>query len=829
MIGVQGVRSWSALFEHAFWPRPVRDPWRGPPGVWHVPVTMPCTMHQHGCTHRGAAGLRPAVPRSLTVLLGLRSGRTSCNPLGSGVLHWQRVHGACLQGCRPPCWVWGRGATGLPPLLSRPGVGWRVSGGAGLPPITRAGWELSVSIAKAMATRSRSPRAPPVFAPRVFGACLPSGAPSHLPPSLPGFVARCPSLTSPASEERPAAPAPAVHGPAVQHAADRAQRYAALGAKHLPGRPCLPRPVPCQPASSLRCSRHKAGSAAATGTEIPEQPRDQMERDSALPGLRRGAPGRLPAKPEPQSLLTTADREQALTDLTDGFYAASSCSAVRARRSCYTRLLALWGETPHPLSLNKILFLAAGLKARRYRSAASVLSQLRVDAEREGQEITTGFSRAFTDSARSCRRGLGPALTARALTFERLGDLPLAPAPWAPGGPVGPAAAIVVGTWWLLRETEAANLRASHVTFKNARGTLTVEILLPVSKADQEAKGIARAHACLCRGPARRPECPAHAALRQMTLIREMFPEKFGENGPQRDAPFFPQSTGKPVSKEGFAKTILAAARHLDMDLTTADGTERFTGHSLRATGAQGLATLGVDTYAIQLLGRWGSSTVLRYVKAASITAAAAAARAAAASVSLSALVDHASAAGLAGERCSETAVADLVEMHVPGALARSRATLVAELRQELLQPSRTRPRSSSSSSTTSSSSSVPPEQAGNEEGGADVDGPTAPPGADGAGPAVPEPAVAAAGPPAPSPVSPGCPVGGSGGVYPEYVSNLKHERRHVIRVGPPCLIPTRWKTICGWRFGKSEWAGAVDPTHKPCERCASGVGSGLQ
>ena len=45
------------------------------------------------------------------------------------------------------------------------------------------------------------------------------------------------------------------------------------------------------------------------------------------------------------------------------------------------------------------------------------------------------------------------------------------------------------------------------------------------------------------------------------------------------------------------------------------DGSARVSGHSLRATGAQGLARAGVDVWAIQLLGRWGSSTVLEYVR----------------------------------------------------------------------------------------------------------------------------------------------------------------------------------------------------------------------
>ena len=38
------------------------------------------------------------------------------------------------------------------------------------------------------------------------------------------------------------------------------------------------------------------------------------------------------------------------------------------------------------------------------------------------------------------------------------------------------------------------------------------------------------------------------------------------------------------------------------------------TGHSLRVTGAQFLASLGLEVALIQILGRWDSSMVLRYV-----------------------------------------------------------------------------------------------------------------------------------------------------------------------------------------------------------------------
>ena len=46
----------------------------------------------------------------------------------------------------------------------------------------------------------------------------------------------------------------------------------------------------------------------------------------------------------------------------------------------------------------------------------------------------------------------------------------------------------------------------------------------------------------------------------------------------------------------GFVETIQRAAREQGIELTSENGLGRISGHTLRPTGAQGMATLGVDT-----------------------------------------------------------------------------------------------------------------------------------------------------------------------------------------------------------------------------------------
>jgi len=84
---------------------------------------------------------------------------------------------------------------------------------------------------------------------------------------------------------------------------------------------------------------------------------------------------------------------------------------------------------------------------------------------------------------------------------------------------------------------------------------------------------------------------------------------------PDHDLPLFPTSTGGVCTKAAVTATLVAAADLLKVPRAAPDGTERISGHTLRATGAQGLAKAGLELWAIQLLGRWGSDSVRLYVR----------------------------------------------------------------------------------------------------------------------------------------------------------------------------------------------------------------------
>ena len=66
--------------------------------------------------------------------------------------------------------------------------------------------------------------------------------------------------------------------------------------------------------------------------------------------------------------------------------------------------------------------------------------------------------------------------------------------------------------------------------------------------------------------------------------------------------------------------TITFAARALEVQ-DLADGSERVSGHSLRATGAEGLIRLGWHPDAVCLVGRWESEIVRQYTRLAALEA----------------------------------------------------------------------------------------------------------------------------------------------------------------------------------------------------------------
>ena len=338
---------------------------------------------------------------------------------------------------------------------------------------------------------------------------------------------------------------------------------------------------------------------------------------AGLPGLRWDAPSRRARdRGHLPNLTSPHDRDQAMEELVGDFHAASHKRAMKWKWVTIEKALQAWGVPAFPPTRDSILALAASLKAGRYATADSHLQLYRSTCERKGWSLPPALALLFKDCVRSCQRGIGAPTKALALPFRKLGELDLLDdGPWCAGGPLGPACAIVVGAWFLTREIELASSRAALMTLGTDDENLpVVKWQLPASKTDQMALGKAMVHGCAC-GQSTVCGCPYHAAAHQLRRLARLFPGRFDGGVPDQNLPLFPTTAGQAVEKEAMVATITKAASILGAPLATPDGSARVSGHSLRVTGAQGLAKLGVDTWAVQLLGRWGSSTVLEYVK----------------------------------------------------------------------------------------------------------------------------------------------------------------------------------------------------------------------
>ena len=289
--------------------------------------------------------------------------------------------------------------------------------------------------------------------------------------------------------------------------------------------------------------------------------------------------------------------------------AASQDSLLRTWHAFHTEW---FGETEDvlPLTPAKIFAVCAMFRAGGYRAVENYLARAKDWHIEHGHPWSDFLSRACRKSKRAATRGIGPARQSAPLDLELVHRALLhhSGQPVCRGGPLGIGSLVICGSFWMLRELEASCALVRHITVDKV--ALTVEWLLPVSKTDVKALGSARRWGCVCAGNGNLP-CPVHAVLLQLRLLEDTFGQVRVSSG---ELPLFPSVAGRFVEKYRVVSSIEAAATLCDEPLVDAQGSRRFGGHSLRVTGARTLAGLGVDIHLIQLMARWSSDVVLRYV-----------------------------------------------------------------------------------------------------------------------------------------------------------------------------------------------------------------------
>ena len=176
---------------------------------------------------------------------------------------------------------------------------------------------------------------------------------------------------------------------------------------------------------------------------------------------------------------------------------------------------------------------------------------------------------------------------------------------------MSPLTAFFLGSAFMLREIELAYARLGHLCVDPVRRRAVLE--LPVGKTDPTAVGCTRTWGCICQPPAVRQECVFHMALEYQRKVQEMLEVEPGDPLTV-SVPLFPDRAGKTVTKAAVSAMVEGLAELTGETLQDGLGQRRFSGHSLRVSGAQWLGHLGFGVEQVQTFGRWSSDVVVRYL-----------------------------------------------------------------------------------------------------------------------------------------------------------------------------------------------------------------------
>ena len=257
-----------------------------------------------------------------------------------------------------------------------------------------------------------------------------------------------------------------------------------------------------------------------------------------------------------------------------------------------------------PISLEVVRSVAASLRRGGYRSAQNYFDAAVAYQERfREQAVDPLLKKAMRRYTRAVLRGLPGSRLKTVFPVDRLtalvviGDAPAARA-WSPWTAAHAADALLLAAWFMLREIELAAARTQDL--EAACGTVTLRV--PLHKAATGGQ---------TELTMRQLRCAAVRHIERLKAAGVWF----------RDRPLFPDSTGATWEKSSaillFRRVLMAAGIQTTAVDHTGAPVQLFGGHLARVAGASWLASKGVPTPVIQLLGRWSSAAVERYIQAA--------------------------------------------------------------------------------------------------------------------------------------------------------------------------------------------------------------------
>jgi len=311
------------------------------------------------------------------------------------------------------------------------------------------------------------------------------------------------------------------------------------------------------------------------------------------------------------------NRKRSLEELDRDVVARSSAPSHDSRLKTFRALAAAWEVQPFPLSVETVRCVGASLKAGGYRSAqlyyqSAINYQLRVLHETVHPLIRS----LIKDMVRSIKRGLGPAQLKHGFDPFLITGLidPNDSDPFDPGRLSHFVDITILCVWYMLREIEIAAAQQHHLFHEGPE----LHMVIPVHKTSSEGSFTTRILRCGCHAVSQRL-CPWHCAERHLIRLNS-----HPRSRPGVSLPLVPDSEGRVLSKARFVDHLRTMLHAAGIPIVYHDSDQRevhrFGGHCLRVSGAMMLAASGTPISHIQLLGRWSSAAVERYVQQAPLT-----------------------------------------------------------------------------------------------------------------------------------------------------------------------------------------------------------------
>ena len=351
------------------------------------------------------------------------------------------------------------------------------------------------------------------------------------------------------------------------------------------------------------CNLSLAISSSSTASHIDSEVRRRVGtgRRPDMPLLRNDIGSRACHSRIDDDFLDDPSRvEVAMADFRKDIYAATSRKPRDALLLTWSKFHRKWyGDLsdPVPLTEESLERVSCLFKIGGYKSFKNYLSRTKEHHVDSGFIWTQSLHNMARRCTRSVLRGLGGPTRSEAFDLDAVvNHLLMNDIEVAQDGPESPLAAIVVGTFFLLRELELSAIDVGDVTDN------TITLSLPVSKVDWQAKGCRRTWNCIC---GQGYYCPVH-------ILKDFHMRERRHEHPNE--PWIVSNTGGRCSKAGIESAIRNATLDSGGTAKDAEGNWLLSGHTFRITGARTLASWGLDPITIQMLGRWGSSAVLGYL-----------------------------------------------------------------------------------------------------------------------------------------------------------------------------------------------------------------------